>query len=109
MKILAENIHWGTYYSITTIASILCLLTLFMTVALLIEAVKDKSAELAFGSVLYFAITVLIAVMLSFELVAGPTISYEAIVTDYNEVYENGYEVIEQNGDITTLRKVVDE
>lgn len=29
----------------------------------------------------------------------------EAIVTDYNEVYERGYEVVEQRGDITVLQK----
>lgn len=33
----------------------------------------------------------------------------EAIVTDYNEVYERGYEVVEQRGDITVLQKTESE
>ena len=32
--------------------------------------------------------------------------TYDAIITDWNEVYEQGYEVIETNGKIVTLRKV---
>lgn len=40
---------------------------------------------------------------------SSSTIEYtEAIVTDWNEVYEQGYEVVEQNGKIVTLRKVDD-
>jgi len=32
--------------------------------------------------------------------------AYDAIVTDWNEVYEQGYEIVETNGKIVTLRKV---
>ncbi|MFD2704665.1 hypothetical protein [Salibacterium lacus] len=31
---------------------------------------------------------------------------YEAIVDDYNEVYEQGYEIVDQRGEITIIRKV---
>jgi len=36
------------------------------------------------------------------------TIFYDVIVTDWNAVYDQGYEVVEQNGKIVTLRKVGD-
>ena len=31
---------------------------------------------------------------------------YDAIITDWNAVYEQGYEVVETNGKVVTLRKV---
>jgi hypothetical protein len=40
--------------------------------------------------------------------VVGIEVTYEAVVTDFNEVYEQGYEIISQNGKIVTLRKVGD-
>lgn len=36
------------------------------------------------------------------------TVTYDAIVTDWNEVYSQGYEVVETNDKIVTLRKVGD-
>lgn len=35
-------------------------------------------------------------------------VTYDAIITDWNVVHDQGYEVIEQNGKIVTLRKVGD-
>lgn len=39
--------------------------------------------------------------------ISDPTVvTYDAIITDWNAVYEQGYEVVETNGKIVTLRKV---
>lgn len=35
-----------------------------------------------------------------------PETRYDAIITDWNVVHEQGYEVVETNGKIVTLRKV---
>lgn len=39
---------------------------------------------------------------------APVTTYYDVTVTDWNVVYDQGYEVVEQNGKIVTLRKVGD-
>ena len=46
------------------------------------------------------------AVVLGFIAVfSNPTYQYEAIIDDYNVVYEEGYEIISKNGDIYTLEE----
>lgn len=59
------------------------------------------------GSLLIGAIVTILAIGGIFLVVNDPSITYyNAIVTDWNEVYEQGYEVVEQNGKTVTLRKV---
>lgn len=36
---------------------------------------------------------------------AEGTTTYDVIIHDYNEVYENGYEIISRNGKIYTIRE----
>ena len=38
--------------------------------------------------------------------ITKPNTYYDAIITDWNEVYSQGYEVVGTNGKIVTLRKV---
>lgn len=38
------------------------------------------------------------------SLVKSPT-QYEVKITDYNEIYEKGYEIIEKRGDIYVIQK----
>ncbi len=40
------------------------------------------------------------------DLSTNPTPDkYEAIITDFNEVYEQGYEIVDQRGDIYVVKK----
>ena len=54
------------------------------------------------------AIVFVVGASFAIEAVAvindGPCVEYEAYVTDYNEVYEQGYEVVKNRGDITVLK-----
>lgn len=36
---------------------------------------------------------------------AGAKIEYKAVITDFNEVYNNGYKIINQDGSIYILEK----
>lgn len=38
----------------------------------------------------------------------GIEVTYDAVITDFNEVYDQGYEIISQKGKIVTLRKAGD-
>lgn len=38
----------------------------------------------------------------------GVEVTYDAVITDFNEVYDQGYEIISQKGKLVTLRKVGD-
>lgn len=38
----------------------------------------------------------------------GIEVTYDAVITDFNEVYDQGYEIISQKGKLVTLRKVGD-
>jgi hypothetical protein len=40
------------------------------------------------------------------EGIDGIITQYEVKITDYNEVYEQGYEIVEQRGDIAVVQKV---
>ena len=35
----------------------------------------------------------------------GPTIQYKATVTDFNQVYKNGYKIVSRDGDLYLLEK----
>lgn len=48
---------------------------------------------------------VAVAYLAGLDSLEKSTDQYEAIITDYNEVYQRGYEVVEQRGDITVLQK----
>lgn len=47
-----------------------------------------------------------LAILLTLSVINEPAyVTYDAIITDWNEVYDNGYKVVETNGDIVTLTK----
>lgn len=73
-----------------------------ITILVLIFAISEKE----WGALWYaLAIGSFSAVMI-FGI--GIEVTYDAIITDFNEVYEQGYEIVSQKGKIVTLRKVGD-
>lgn len=103
MEILAENVEWGPYVVFIVLSAIFLAVSVLAWISVSVHG--GKTFEKVFSGIM----AVLSLTILIMFIQEDPLVSYDAIVTDYNEVYENGYEVIEQNGDITTLRKVVDE
>lgn len=72
-----------------------------LTLILLVLAWTNEDATGFFGVIIGgFTFLALLSI--------DTTIYYDAIVTDWNAVYDQGYEVVEQNGKIVTLRKVGD-
>ena len=98
MEILATNDSYAAAIFITIYFGVCALITL------LVANDKRKGAfERGLATVTgVFSISMVLAVW----YVGGEDVTYDAIVTDWNEVYEQGYEVVEAKGKIVTLRKV---
>ena len=94
MEILATNTN---YFGIV-FGGIIAVIALLV----LIAAVWTKEWGALWPALLFSAIS---AAMI---FGVGVEVTYDAVVTDFNEVYEQGYEIMSQNGKIVTLRKVGD-
>lgn len=57
------------------------------------------------ATVILSAITAFFVTLVVFGIKEGPTTTYKAIVTDYNVIYEEGYEIVSTEGKIVTLTK----
>lgn len=99
MEILAENVSY-------TAAIIL---TAYLTLGIITSLVVclDSDCDNLFRFIAFVAMALCISALA--WVWEDPTyVTYTAVVTDWNEVYEQGYEVIETNGKIVTIRKVGD-
>lgn len=94
MEILATN----TNYFGVVFGGIIAVIALLV----LITAVWTKEWGALWGALLFAAFSALMI------FVVGIEVTYDAVITDFNEAYEQGYEIISQNGKIVTLRKVGD-
>lgn len=97
MEILTTNTSYAAAIVLTIIFGVL-------TVGMLITA-NDKAKS---GFERGFATVVgVLAILFVLSVLSDPTVvTYDAIITDWNVVYDQGYEVVETNGKIVTLRKV---
>lgn len=97
MEILATNVSYagGVFFGI--------LFSAVLIYALWGVFAKDSEIPIRILSVCLAAVALFGVI----KVVDSPSVTtYDAIITDWNEVYEQGYEVIETNGQIVTLRKV---
>lgn len=87
----------------TDISGKIAVLIFFGLIALLfwVIAWTDEDAFTLFGAIV-------VSVFVLMILCADVSTYYDVIVTDWNVVHDQGYEVVEQNGKIVTLRKVGD-
>ena len=99
MEILATNVSYAAAIFLTIVLGLICAVTLAVT----FDKYKPR-LERALAGMASVPLSLTI-----FAIGPNPTyVTYDAIITDWNEVYEQGYEVIETNGKIVTLRKVGD-
>lgn len=106
MNILSENVLYGGYLFFIIVLIAIALSTLTLTVIALIDVIKRgrksdaKSALIVFGIVAAITTSGVIG-----GFIVGPTVEYTALITDYNVVYDQGYEVVRQEGVLTILTK----
>lgn len=103
MEILSESTEWASFIFLTALISIMALLAWYV-VGLFITYKYKEVIDYAFGAVFTFvAVIATLGVIAIID--AGPDTYYKATITDFNEVYEQGYEIVEQDGKIFTLRE----
>ncbi|QVY62964.1 hypothetical protein [Cytobacillus gottheilii] len=106
MEILAVTTHWFIYlFGLTLIGgfALLLLLGIFVEIEDWVNSGVDKKS---------FPGLLIIVFLLTFTCFAltevikdGPPKTYDAKVTDFNEVYNNGYHVKGKRGDLYKLEK----
>lgn len=97
MEILATNVSYAPAIFITIVFLAICTVPFFV----MFDKSQGTGSRLFGGAVTCAGIVVLIAVWID-----PAYVTYDAIITDWNAVYEQGYEVVESNGKIVTLQKV---
>lgn len=101
MEIVAETVLWGRYFALIIISIALLTLTAILLIG---EFVGEDPPALLFvmlGAVITFVIISTIAYMVN----NGPETQYKAIITDFNEVYSQGYEIVGREGDLYILQE----
>lgn len=106
MEILAENTYLGSFIFQMVILGLIALITGVLAIGVLVSVIKD-GGEFgdyigAFGMAGISALTIT-GIIVGAKI--GPEVEYTAIVSDYNEVYEQGYEVKKIDGKLVTLTK----
>ena len=106
MKILSSTEHFGEFY-IAVVVLLVCTIFLINWFGYeFMSWIKDMSNYKSYGFLFFtFATSIGFAYMMYCIHKIGPTIEYKALVTDFNEVYENGYVVVDREGEIYILEK----
>ena len=106
MEILSQSTDWASFITLMTFFVIGALLTGSGAIYGIYLAFKNRSGdENLITAILLTLITIGITTIIVQFAIDGPTVEYKAIVTDWNEVYDGGYEVFDIDGKIVTLRK----
>lgn len=106
MEILAERTEWAGYIAVIA----LCVLIAIVSVVAAISVWKDGRRygyDIGYGLFTLFFLALAIGALASAIIfgMRGPEVYYDVIITDWNTVYEGGYNIEEQNGKIVTLTK----
>lgn len=107
MEILAETTLWGVYIAAIILISLITLFCATMVFACIYYLVSERNPSIGdvIGGVIFLALTIFLSVGLSVGFKEGPVVEYTAIVTDYNEVYAQGYEIARHEGKLVILEK----
>lgn len=106
MEILTETTHWGSYVFVLIFLFALILVSLVVITLIITDWAKsegDASNVIAF--VLFLTVGALSCLGINNVVSSGPDVIYKALITDFNDVYEQGYEIVDQDGKIYTLRE----
>lgn len=105
MEILSETTFWSAHILLLILIGGITFFTFIGTINLIFETIKDFNISVLIGSICF---GLMLAVSLYLTIVGiseGPVVEYTAKVTDYNEVYEQGYEVERHEGKLVILTK----
>ncbi|MCG7345339.1 hypothetical protein MHZ92_14460 [Sporosarcina sp. ACRSL] len=105
MEILAETALRGEYVITIVIMSAAIAFSLIAALVYGILLICERHV----GSAIVVGLAVVALVLGTSAIVdvvsKGPTVEYTVLVTDYNEVFAQGYEIVRQEGALTVLTK----
>ncbi|MDQ0174414.1 hypothetical protein [Bacillus chungangensis] len=99
MEIVAKNVDWFYYVAII----ILTLLSIFCMICFIKDTLEWFSFD--FPAVLAIVVLLIISLLGIGGIAQGPIITYDAIITDINEVRDQGYKIIGQRGKLYEIIK----
>ncbi|WP_096436533.1 hypothetical protein [Alteribacter populi] len=107
MEILAESVSNTEFWLGVIFGSffgpVFTGLIVLYTVIMIIERKFDSEA---LGAIFIFTVFSTAGWLgIYFGITSEPTVTYEVIITDYNEVYEQGYEITGNRGEIYEVRE----
>jgi hypothetical protein len=101
VEIVAETVLWGRYFALIIISIALLTLTAILLIGEFVGEDPPSLLSVILGAVNAFVIISAIA----YTVNNGPETQYKAIITDFNEVYSQGYEIVDREGDIYILQE----
>lgn len=105
MEIVAETTLWGEFISAMIVIVIIAGVMIGLAATFISEIVKYRSL-MDFVFAILSTLGAVFAVLLMISgFYVGPSEQYKAIVSDYNEVYEQGYEIVGREGELSILRE----
>lgn len=110
MEILSETVHSGEFFFFIGILSIVAVVCAVMAIGFIVDFISKKKidANYAAGFLVTAVLSVFLGIFISVSVKQGAHVTYRATVSDYNQVYEQGYEVIGHEGEIVLLQKYKD-
>lgn len=106
MEILSETTQWGGYLFAMTIIVTIAIALAAVAIWGIVDVIRNRFTPSDIVIALVFSVLAsLMAISAVIGIKDGPTTEYKAIVTDYNVIYEEGYEIISTEGKIVTLTK----
>lgn len=107
MNILATVEYHGWFWFILISLSVITLLFIGLVVIGIVSIIREG---IDFNSIAALFICALLSTLFGFGTLSayidGVQVEYKATVTDFNEVFNKGYEIVKKEGEIYTLTKV---
>ena len=107
VEILSQTTHWWEFIFGSVFIGIILLFSVFLSIGGILTVIyDDRSIADVILTLLYAISAIGLSIILFSYILTGPDVTYKAKVTDFNAVYHNGYEIVNHNGKLYTLRKV---
>lgn len=105
MKILSEREYYDFHPALGLVCLVLGLVALGLVVALIFHAFKDGEFENLFAVAFLILIALILFKGFDKSLDHKMVYEYKATITDFNEVHDKGYEIVDREGEIYMLVK----
>ena len=106
MEILNTTAHLLEYWFFITLAGVFLLLFGSLMCVGLSKMIKEKDYREDLGATIACTvISLIIVTSLVITFKEGVRITYDVKVSDWNEVYDQGYVIVKQKGEIVTVEQ----